>query len=168
MGPEADILLPAPLSADDRERIADEVAALAGQVEEKQDVIDFWIDGRPFTIIYPARYGDAKLHQLYFEQLSDYEGLDTVTGWVVREYLDVFAACNDDTDHRALATLCIRIAELFQGLIAFGLTLDRYTRDRAILAHPGAIHWDRFKEEHILTPGFLKVWLRHPDFRMVK
>lgn len=40
MGPEAAILLPAPLSADDRERIADEVAALAGQVEEKRDVID--------------------------------------------------------------------------------------------------------------------------------
>lgn len=125
---------------------------------------DFWIKRKPYLVGFAPDSQD-ELYEIYREELADYETIEARLGWRVAESLSFCAMCNDDDDHANLAMLCLHFAKLFDGMIAFGGSLDHYTRDRALLGLPGVFLCEG---QHVFGPAVLEAWTRHADFRMVK
>jgi hypothetical protein len=83
--------------------------------------------------------------------------------------------CNQDCDHRILAELCLYVAEKWQGVIVLGGDPFPVHADPYEICHTGLTALDYADQrgepqymDYCSTPQALKLWLRHPHFRMVK
>lgn len=108
-GPAASVLLPAALDSEGERRVRTEIERVAERLEGN----DFWVDGRPFFLSFGEDY-DGEFDDLGEECLAD------VLGWRPHGAVGFAAMCNSDIDHRLLAQLCIRFAQLLGGVIDFG------------------------------------------------
>lgn len=122
------------------------------------------------------------------------EDLDSIRehcGFRPVQEIVVVAMCGRQEDHELLALFVLRFAELFDGLIDLGGTLEprslytprSYEREWADIAGqvnawlagmPGKIYTaycliddEHSSPTHMCDAEFLRGWLRHPEFRMI-
>lgn len=175
-GPAASILLRSPITSADQSRILATLTQLATHIDGN----DFWLGNEhPFFVDFDEEYPGE------LEDLDD-TGLPTLLGWRPRGILSFAAMCNGDRDHELLAALCIRFAEQLDGLIDFGGQL-RIGPDLsgAFPAPPCRIDGPEglpgvlyaaayqtargpFATSHYADAAFLRAFVHHPRFRMVK
>jgi Family of unknown function (DUF6368) len=171
-GPHACVLLPEPLTVEEQSRILVELATHI-------DGGDFSIDGCSFWLTFDEDYPGE------FEDLAA-EGLSTILGWKPRGVVGFGANCNGDRDHELLAELCIRFAERLGGIIDFGgplrigpdlsgATPVSARRIESPEGLPGVLYATSYEIRpgrcgtcHYGDATFLRGFLRHPSFRMVK
>lgn len=174
-GPAASVLLREALHGAQVTDVRTQIADLADEV--KGD--DFWLDGRPFFVMFKEDYPGA------LDDLAK-EGLPMVLGWTPIGVLGFAAMCNDDLDHRLLAALCLRFAKNLDGLIDFGGTVAAGPNVSASSAAPPArierpqgllgvlfattymTHEGLYATCHYADVVFMESWLDDPRFRMVK
>lgn len=174
-GPTASLLLPALSSEERRTRIRREVERNANLL----DGDDFWVEGRPFILSFGEEY-EGELNDIIEA------GLPSVLGWRPQDLLRLAAMCNDPVDHRILAQLLLRLAQILGGVIDFGgsvlpePSLDGPTPSLparveapaglagVVFATSYAIEAGRYGTCQYGDPAFLEAWLQHSTFRMVK
>lgn len=121
--------------------------------------------------------------------------IETGFGFAPAAEVTVSAFCNDDEDHRILGEFCTRLAEKLGGIVDFNgallppIPVGRLVVDfvdlewrqvetdflRMIAGLPGLLLGISYEPQpgrewvhHIGDVAFLKAWLGHPNFRMVK
>src|SRR5262245_41912274 len=177
-GPTTGLLLPDLLTPQRVEDVRSQVRSLASSVEGD----DFWIRGRPFLLSFGPDYPEE------FEELAA-TGLPSVIGWTPRDAVNFSAMSNRDVDHRLLGELCLSFASQLGGLVHFGgdleglptLPVDRPSPALRIetlgglagslFAAPFGPYGDgpgRYGTLHFGDSEFLRAWLRHPRFHLVK
>jgi hypothetical protein len=189
-GPTASILLRSPLTPADRSRILAELSgldvSLRGGSGMREGDNGFWLgDEHPFIVI--LREEDP----YYPDELEDFadldeHGLPTLLGWRPQDRLGFAAMCNGDEDHVLLAELCIRFAEQLDGVIDFGGDLSvgpdlsgpspsPARRIDAPEGLAGVLYAAVYKSVagtyatcHYGDAAFLRAFLGHPQFRMIK
>lgn len=143
----AEVLLPRVLTEAERRELAEFIRTIAGSTEEEGKA--FWITGQPFSIYEP--------------ELDDELLRAAPTGWVPQQAIGFCAGCRGPTGDIFLAMLVTRVAEMFGGLIAFGVSIESITSDPSVLTLDG-----RYASEagDVLTPSFMYYWVGHPQFKM--
>jgi hypothetical protein len=197
-GPVATVLIPEPLSDSGRAAIGEMVDAVSVHDPDEPPVLGaFWVrdtapieggysgEGRPFAIE-TGLQPDWEPGQL--------AAVAEAFGCAPRDELVVIAFCNGREDHRILGELCLRLADRFGGVICFGGALwpdvppeagfdildadwprvEPYFR-RMVAGVPGRVVGLRHERAsggewvvHVGDASFLRAWLEHPQFRMVK
>lgn len=175
-GPVASILLRSALAPADQSRIIADLTQLATHI----DGDSFWLgDDHPFIVAFGEDYPGE------LDELDD-TGLPSLLGWRPQGILTFIAMCNGDRDHELLAELCIRFAEQLDGLIDFGGQL-RIGPDLGGASPfpprridgpeglPGVLYAAAYPTargpyatSHCSDAAFLRAFLHHPRFRMVK
>ena len=135
-GPVASVLLREVLTETDRAAIRTWIDAVRDRNTEKPFVFDqFWVRdtrsiggeylgaGRPFGV-FTGLQPDWEPEQL--------PQVEAAFGFTPTDEILIVAFCNGDEDHRILAELCVRGAELFGGVVSFGgeASAAYPTRDR--------------------------------------
>lgn len=137
-------MLPREISESDREELARYIRSVASEVEGSA----FWVAGQPFV---------------WYDALADAEERAlTVFGQRPQAVIGFGAMCRGPVSEAYLAMLAARVAQMFDGVVAFGGRISSFAAD-GILVTEG-------REEHegqdYLTAAFLHQWIHHPDFRM--
>jgi hypothetical protein len=192
-GPGASILLPAALNPAQVDKLMATLRAISKEVTVGDIGVDFWVvdtypvggdykgEGQPF-IFY------ASEPQLEADQLAT---VVTSCGCEVRQELGFTAMCGGEKNHRILGTLILWFAEAFGGLVDFdgailplnsgmkyfgsswneetesafkGLTRDMPGKILSLPYETGDGIW----VSHVADCEFLRAWLRHADFHMLK
>ncbi len=139
------------------------------KVETEQDVVD--------------KEAQAEL-QIEHEQFVQY------LGFVPKQSLDLGAGCNRPLDHRMLGQLALLLAERYDGIIdLYGaiepplkpkqdwsdVTVEEVEQYVQELSFPGRIFHIYYITvnntlwiSHLIDPDFLRAWLQHPNFHMIK
>jgi hypothetical protein len=197
-GPVATVLIPEPLSDHDRVALRRMIDAVSEHDLDKPPALEaFWAcdtrliaggysgEGRPFAI-------ETGLQPEWEPgQLAAVSG---AFGFTPRDELVVIAFCNGREDHRILGELCVWLAERFGGVICFGGALwpdvppeariDILDADwrqlepcfrRMVTGLSGKVVGLRYEPQpdrewivHVGDAGFLRAWLEHPRYCMVK
>ncbi len=156
----------------------EEIENMIKKVSNKVDGNDFWVintesingtvstaEGRPFGIV------KHKIDADYYEytekeilQIKDYFGFNP------KFDLGIYAMCNREIDHKILGEITLYLSEKFNGLIDFGghLTcpIDKMNGET----------WEILYETsggmtavyNVADVDFMKEWLNHKNFRMIK
>lgn len=156
MGPTVRVILKSPLKDTQRHAAWERIRKLSNQVADK----DFWINDRPFLIHFSEDDED---------EFSDLDYEDTI-GWLPQGSICFSAGCNQPADHFELGQLALDFACIHNGLIDFGGDLGA-----AALDVDGKL-WELLYEaasgkicvSHIGDTTFMKAWLKHKNFRMIK
>lgn len=138
--------------------------------------------GRPFLVIIGPPEAEPE----------DLDSIHERCGFRPVQEIAVVAMCGSQEDHELLGLFVIRFAELFDGLIDLGGTLEprslytspSYEPEWADIADqvnawlagmPGRIYMvdyltcnDTTSVSHVCDAEFLRGGLRHPEFRMIK
>jgi Family of unknown function (DUF6368) len=186
-GPVATVLIPP------HENIRGRVDVVLREVADIIEGDDIWIDKRPFIASLRSRNSAKRPPEGKNSAKGPPEGTQEVDaelapllGWAPAMGLSLSAMCNDDVDHRLLAGLCVRFAELFGGIVELHGTLFSAPsldgeRSRDAVAIPHFFHGvgTLFLTNHKIDDGhygtsqhadaaLLRAWLRAAAFRMVK
>lgn len=197
-GPAATVLLPQTLSAAGRAALGECVHAVSDHGLDKPPTLDDFCvcDTRPISGGYVGECRPFAVQvglQPEWEprQLA---GVAEAFGFAPADELVVVAFCNRGADHRILGELCVWLAERFGGLIHFGAALwppvpreaniDALDADwrqvepffrRMVEGLPGRVVGLRSEPQpglewvaHVADAAFLRAWLEHPQFHMVK
>jgi len=174
-GPVASVLLPTKLTEARKTLLRSDIARIATDVRGD----DFWVDGRPFIL----GVGPESVEQL--TEIAE-SGIAGVLGWLPRDVVSFSAMSKSDQDHRILAELCIGLAEReagvidFGGWLAIGPTLDESVQSKPLrVENPAGMSGVLFAASYQTVSGafatthygdatFVRSWLQHPDFYMVK
>lgn len=171
-GPAAAILLRSRLDPGLIGRVHGVIAQSATRVSGE----DFYIGDAPFVVGFGPEYP---------EELEDVEneGVPAAFGWTPRDVVVFAAMCGRPSDHRALAELCIRAAVALDGIVDLGgglldlpglyATPGLHTEhveglDGALFVASRVDTFGRRLVTHYSDAGFLRAWMEHPKFRMVK
>jgi hypothetical protein len=107
---------------------------------------------------------------------ADWQQYGSALGWVPACELSIAIYCNRRRDHQILAWLCVELAKRLDGMIDLDgpmpippekMWLDCGLRGRAIPV-VYAIDESRSAKVHVVDADFLRSWMSHPDFHMVK
>ena len=197
-GPVASVLLREKLTEPDRVAIRGIIDNISDHDTDKPPVPDaFWVcdtisiggtyssEGRPFAV-FTGLQPDWEPEQL--PQVAGTFGFTPV------DEILIVAFCNSDEDHRILGELSVRLLGRFGGLVSFGGALwppippeagiDILYADwrqvephfrRMVEALPGKVVGLKYEPQpgrewvvHVADVAFLRAWLGHPRFRMVK
>lgn len=151
--------------------------------------VDFWADGWPFLISHGFDIATSK---------RDYERAELLdlAGWFPQDNIGISAYCSGDENHRLLAHFCLLLASRLGGIVDFGgcpywLPPER-SAYRALDPRAWSANEAAFADDIVPTlagrcvglpyevdPGrtcrafvcdteFLRAWMNHPEFRMVK
>ena len=198
MGPCASIVLPSSLSSNQLATINDALDRIGDTPTYASQMLDLWIndtgpiggsyagEGRPFCVTPHTLNQSGKETDLSADELSQVQAEFDFTPQFI---IDVSANCNGDEDHRILAEVCHYFASSFAGVVNFnGAILPRepalYNQawpkiepsfslmvadlPPKIVSVPYITISGRAWVTHFCTPDFLKAWLSHPAFRMIK
>ncbi|WP_417381151.1 DUF6368 family protein [Gimesia sp.] len=158
-GPSAGIILPELLTQVKKNDILMYLESISSQVRGKYD---FWIEDRPFLYTEGPESDEAL-------QISIEEEVPEVIGWIPQDSIGFAAMCNSAQDHHILGELCLYFARELSGLIDFGWTLGNLTDYRGMLYE---IHYNKHNGlnmfYHMGDAEFMKYWLQHPWFHMIK
>ncbi|TGK17783.1 DUF6368 family protein [Leptospira stimsonii] len=117
---------------------------------------DFRIMDRPFSYSNKPDYP---------EELKTYSDLIKYLGWGPRSIHRLSAGCNSALDHKILGELTLTLCKLSKGIIALGTPLSRLTNEEIILENPNILN---FPQDTFFRPQEFELWLRNPNFRMLK
>jgi len=146
-GPSLTIYLPEALDTHQES----EIREYLNWVSNHRDGDDFWIGGQPF---------------FWGKNAPDEEELLlTLHGWTPKETIYLCAMCNNAASHVLLASTCIKIAQMVDGMIHLD-DLTSVTKNTAILTMSGHIRHNDFG--YIVEPSFLSFWLGEKDFCLIK
>jgi hypothetical protein len=151
-GPTVGILVPKKLDEQTKRLVLEYVHKVSEQTNER----NFWVSSRPFIYV---------LGPDYPEELDEYSELNKFSNWSPKDIIGVSAMCNDIIDHIELGKLTLEIANLVNGKIDFGNSLNYYTSDPLLLESKDLLE---FEGESIIGIHLFSLWLKHADFRMVK
>jgi len=116
-----------------------------------------------FTLQY-----DAELEDMYDNELAQ---INAATKQEIRSQIIISASCNRLGDHYILAALAWEILDTLDGFIDFGGDLNMFN-NRATVEIPGQIvsipYNNGTAHNHISDKRFLRQWIEHEDFAMVK
>jgi hypothetical protein len=158
-GPAAGILLAQLMTDEQRPAVRDTLSDLSDHVQGN----DLRVRGRPFIVIFGPEYEG---------ELDDYvaDGLADIIGWTPKDTLGFAAMCNRQVDHRVLGELCLRFAQLLDGLVDFDgeLPASATHGPATLFAVPYEAENGRRCRYHVGNAEFLEWWLKQPDFRMIK
>jgi hypothetical protein len=192
-GPVATVLVPEPLTDPDRLALLRWVESVSDYDPAVPPTLDaFWVrdtrpvgggyvgEDRPFAV-------EVGLQPDW--QPEQFAALAEAFGFAPRDELAVVAFCNRHEDHRVLGELALSLAERFGGVINLGGALwpslpaaeidildpdwrrvEPYFR-RMVEGVPGRVVGLRSGPEwvtHVADAAFLRAWLTHPHFHMVK
>jgi len=197
-GPVSSVLLPEPLTGSDHAALRELIDAVSDHDLDRPPVPDaFWVcdtrpagggytgGGRPFAVttgMEPNR------------EPGELPQVAAAFGFTPADEICVIAFCNGDEDHRILGELCAWLVERFGGVVDFGgplwpavppeAAIDIFDTDwrqvepyfrRMVEGMPGRVVgvWyepqpGRWWVVHVGDAAFLRAWLGHPRFRMVK
>ena len=197
-GPVASVLIAEPLSEPDRAAVRSVVDAVSDhELDQPPALGAFWAcdtrpvgggyagEGRPFAV-------EAGLQPDW--EPAQLAAVAAEFGFEPRDELTAIAFCNGSEDHRVLGELCAHLAERFGGVVSFGGALwpdlppdagiDLWDTDwrqiephfrRTVAGLPGRVVGLRYEPRpgrewavHVADAAFLRAWLTHPRFRMVK
>jgi hypothetical protein len=107
---------------------------------------------------------------------NDWAGYEKAIGWMPAAELTVSIFCNQPRDHKTLAWLCIQIAERFDGVVDLDGIIPIPDREERMLAGLSGsvvevsyeIEKNRRGRVHVVDSEFLRGWIRHPSFHMIK
>lgn len=165
-GPVASVLVRVKLTDEQATSLRDGIRRIADSVNGS----DFWLKQRPFILMVGPEYPGAMSEVLE-------NGLPELLGWLPEDVVTFAAMCNGEEDHRLLAQLCIDLAEKHAGIVDFGghLSIDPRARNhepgKAVrIENPSGVLGTLFATScsHYGDVAFVRSWLRHADFRMVK
>jgi len=174
-GPVASVLLPTKLTEARKTLLRSDIARIATDVRGD----DFWVDGRPF-ILGVGPESEAQLTEIA------QSGLAAVLGWLPRDVVSFAAMSKGDQDHRLLAELCSGLAEReggvidFGGWLSIGPTLDEWVQSEPVrVENPAGMSGVLFAMSYQTVAGafatthygdatFVRSWMQHPGFYMVK
>lgn len=165
-GPVATVVLSKKISSKEKDLACKAIKSISKQTEGN----DFWVQDtsflggvyrgkeRPFFVSFGFEFeGEQEELALEFSGKPNFLPLDMI----------IFGAmCNSSEDHQILAQLCVYVAKQLDGVVGFGSSLQSYTSDQSLLSDPGRMTTKSSGD--FFTPEFLKSWLSHADFRMVK
>ena len=169
-GPQASVLVRAPLSAVQRS----DIQFLIARRSERREEDAFWIDDRPFVM----RIGEQIDGELE-ETIA--EGLPDVLGWSPRDLVHLGAAGDEAIDHVLLGGLCLQLAKDLNGLVDFGgtiLSLDHLPPPVRVEC-PNGLAGCLYVTEYVGAGAvrsftqygdaeFLESWLNAATYRLVK
>lgn len=160
-GPVASVLLRSKLTPERVARLRSDIAAMASTVQGN----DFWLEERPFILSIGPEHAEE------IPELCEH-GLPQLSGWVPADIVRFSAMCNDVRDHQLLAGLCSELAEQEGGLVDFGGHLamaptPKAGCERVDVPHTSGILFAT-SSSHYGDATFVRAWLRHPRFHMVK
>ncbi len=172
-GPCTGVLLPSQLTEDQRGFVSNLIDEISDEVEGD----DFRVatthplggtycgKGRPFAI----EWTDPAPGVPNAEYLPDETRLIQREFWFEpRQSVSLIAMCSGDEDHRILGELVCAVAERFGGVIDFDGMLSIDESEHAGLT---AIPYDCETHTaycHYGTAEFMRYWLSHDRFRMIK
>jgi hypothetical protein len=103
--------------------------------------------------------------------------LSNALGWMPRCELSVGLGCNQPRDHKVLGWLCAELAGGFDGMVDMNGVLpipERKGWKEADLSGTLLIALHEYGDEgkltefHLADAAFLRTWLQHPNFHMIK
>lgn len=176
-GPTASIWIDTPVDSATQEFVHSICTLVASEVEGS----DFRVkDTRPINGSYNGQ-GRPFLSTLddllpgYIDYIpEDISAVSSHFASEAKAEISFAAMCNQPEDHRILGELCLHTANAFNGIVNFngGLYFGVY-RDRA--KRSSVLRSLATKDDYLSTDlsdygttDFLRAWLSHPDFRMVK
>ena len=174
-GPAASILLPSPAIVQDVVFFIEDTfqtmdSKNSTAANDPRLAFDGWIEKRPFAILCGLEYAEK------FEDM-DFDKLCQALSWKPVDEIAFVAMCNTQEDHRLLARICAFAAERFRGIIQFG-GKPWLLAEESIAKTPGWLLALRAFDagepisedsaDYVCDSTFLKHWMDHPDFRMVK
>jgi hypothetical protein len=155
-GPAVTIILKTSLTDEQRSTIWERIRELTNDIEGE----DFWINGRPFVLWF-----GEEIEGIFSE--IDYEN---VLGWIPKDAIGLAAMCNDEEGHIELAKLALEFALKYDGLINFDGVLNEASKE--ISGKLWEVPYETGSEErcisHVGDTEFLKSWINHEKFRMIK
>ena len=155
-------------------------------------------DGTPLGMtvdpsVEPCSFGLAAETPLEYLEEWEKEHVAELIGYIPQQELGFFAGCNRPLDHRILGHLALFLAERYGGLINMSgaitppfkpdrqYSIRQYPRHTLEEIHefvqglPGKVIEVLYGEEvgkpwvyHIVDATFLRAWLQHPHFHMIK
>ena len=184
-GPAAGIILPKPLNDSAKAGIRREILAMSTLVSED----DFWIQDRPFLLVLGEDY-EAEPDE---DEAAD---LERIIGWKPQDEVNFVAMGDGRQDHLYLGQVCLHFVKKLGGLVdlggalkppvpavvpswAFG-THDHWSEyepyfQKMVKGLPGRVYTVPYLKAngdewvyHVADAEFLKAWLDHPNFHMVK
>jgi hypothetical protein len=127
-----------------------ELQAFTHGASGSEDWRSFWLLGQPFTMNLAEPDDDERQFQS--------------SGWSTVQSIVICCHARGQTGDVLLAFLAARVAEIFDGLIAFGGQLSTYTTNPSVLTLDGRYASDELGD--VFTPAFLKYWAGTPEFQM--
>ena len=146
-GPCLTIYVPEELSVPNRAEIEGYIDILSNEVQGN----DFWIGGQPFLWSVHAPDEDEVLLDL--------------KGWNPKQVLTFCAMCNNPASHVLLATMCIKIAGIIDGMILLE-DMTSLTDKAVILKMSGHLVVEDYG--YFVEPKYLSYWLGEREFHLVK
>lgn len=131
--------------------------------------------------------------EIVAELAAERAQLVRLLGYYPKQSINIFAGCKKPLDHRILGHLALRLAERYDGIIDMDGAITpplrpdgNYTLDNLpwhtleeisafVHAIPGRVfelyhttRSDRRSVSHLVDTTFLRAWLEHPHFHMIK
>ncbi len=147
------------------------------------------------STVQPCRFGLSAHDPANFVQEVEQEQVVEALGYYPQQKLSIDAGCNRSIDHRILGHLTLLLAERYDGLIDMNGAITpplqpgrRYKLNEYpwhaieeihefVQSQPGRVievlyevspwPWDTWVY-HIVDTAFLRAWLKHPYFHMIK
>lgn len=195
-GPVAGVLLRDPLSAKQHTELENLLNSLGTRDAEQGDVFIFTT--LPLGEVYENKHGWPFLVNVETPSLEDTVSalIEETWGFIPQQQILISAMTNSPESHRILGLLALRIAEKYDGVIDFcGALFPRLPVHILPNIWSSAVDWDvaapysrqlteslpgtvievlyltgleQIWASHIADTTFLRAWLAHPDFHMIK
>ncbi|GGI11707.1 DUF6368 family protein [Gottfriedia solisilvae] len=171
-GPTVGILLKEKLSIENIKSLYQEIKNYSIEIDKKDiesNGFDFWInDGKSLGTSY---FGEGLPFGIIIEEVEFDETEENLiyqaVNYFPKQEIIIISYCNGKYEHLILANLAIMITEKFNGIIDMGGKLpSSYSEinDGSIWE----ISYGKDRVYHLSDVGFLKKWVQHPNFLMIK
>lgn len=104
---------------------------------------------------------------------SDLKRVAQALGWMPKYALGVWIGCSQSCDHKRLGWLCAELVYRFDGIVDVGRQLpipdgNGESPGRLVRVDTEYGIEGKLSETHLIDAAFLRAWLQHPDFYMIK
>lgn len=173
MGPVVSILLDKMPSKEQWKDFHQSIKFISNKVDE----FDFWVvdtstiggqvhmeEGRPFSFEFMSVEDDSEYAMEEIILIEKYSGVK------VNYELTFYASSNQEIDHRILGELAYYLSNAWNGLIDFNGKLLFADLDSFENIWPIQYQLDEESTSiyHVAKSAFMKCWLQHSDFCMIK
>src|SRR5260221_223192 len=177
-GPGASVLLRNALTKQHKDELEIWLRSITSHLEKGKWAYEFWLKKDAF----PGTVSDC-LFYLSVEDVREYWDDDEkrqvkeLLGYLPEQSIGVSSGCNQDNDHTTLGQFMLHLAEVYDGLIDMGGAIMPPLDEVSgyVPAMPGKVYEIEYTTasgrravSHIVDVSFLRAWIEHPNFYMIK